>query len=64
MAHGQWERWLVSVDISPRTARAMIQAYEQFGNRQTSAELSSGKIFEMLSLPSDIDRSEREVMAV
>jgi membrane-associated HD superfamily phosphohydrolase len=58
LAHGQWESWLLSVDIVPRTARAFIQAYEQFGNRQSTTVLPTGKIFEMLSLPETVDRQE------
>lgn len=58
LAHGEWERWLRSIDIVPQTARKFIQAHEQFGNRAMSSELAIGKIFEMLSLPSDIDRAE------
>lgn len=58
LAHGQWESWLLSVDIVPRTARAFIQAYEQFGNRQSTTVLPTGKIFEMLSLPESVDRQD------
>jgi hypothetical protein len=58
LAHGQWLSWLESVDIRPRTAQAMIQAYEQFGNTQHAALLPTGKIFEMLSLPESVDRQQ------
>lgn len=58
LAHGQWTAWLESVDINQRTARAMMQAYEQFGNRQMSTVLPTGKIFEMLSLPESVDRDD------
>lgn len=60
LVYGEWESWLKAVDIPPRTARALISAYKQFGNRQTSTVLSLpvGKIFEMLSLPESIDRAD------
>ena len=58
LAHGQFGEWLSTVDISWRTANRMMQAVEQFGNSSTSTNLPFAKIVEMLSLPSDIDRSD------
>ncbi|MBA2869974.1 glutamate synthase domain-containing protein 2 [Anoxybacillus calidus] len=58
LAHGQFGKWLDSIGIARRNAQALMQAYEQFGNTQTSAYLSFGKVVEMLSLPSDIDRQQ------
>lgn len=58
LVHGQWESWLSKVDIEPRTAQRTIQAFEQFKNTTTSSYLSNSKIFEMLSLPSEVDRQE------
>ncbi|EGG36564.1 DUF3102 domain-containing protein [Paenibacillus sp. HGF5] len=58
LAHGQWMRWLAEIEIDHSTAQKFIRAFEQFGNLATSPTIPTGKIFEMLSLPSDIDRSD------
>lgn len=58
LAHGQWYEWLKQLDIAPQTATRFVQAFEQFGNRTTSYDLPTGKIFEMLSLPETVDREE------
>ncbi|MNK97491.1 hypothetical protein D3C87_1178270 [compost metagenome] len=58
LAHGQYEEFLRSIEIEHTAARRMVQAYEQFGNGATSHTLNTSKIFELLSLPESIDRSE------
>lgn len=58
LAHGQWTAWLESVDITPRTAQRMIQAYDQFGKTTHASLLPTSKIFDLLSLPESVDREE------
>lgn len=54
---GGWIRWLEGhVEFTRQTSTRAIQSYEQFGT--TSYHFDVGKIFEMLSLPSEIDRNE------
>lgn len=57
LAKGEFKQWATECcDFDPSTASRFIQAYEQFGD--ATSHLSAGKIFEMLSLPESIDRSE------
>lgn len=56
LAHGQFGAWLESVGFDNRHAHRYIQAFEQFS--PTSGNLSTSKIFEMLSLPESVDRQE------
>lgn len=57
LVRGEWERWVENqCGIKRQTANRFIQSYEQFGT--TSYHLDTSKIFELLSLPEAIDRSE------
>lgn len=58
LAHGQFGDWVESLGFKRDHAHRFIQAYEQFGKPPTSANLTVSKIFEMLSLPADVDRQE------
>lgn len=58
LVHGEYQTWLENVGFDKYTAPKFIKAYEQFSKLQTSPTLGVGKIFEMLSLPQEIDRSE------
>mgnify|MGYP001217423569 CR=1 FL=1 len=58
LAHGEFGKWLESINMEWRTANRMMQAVDQFANSSTSTNLPFSKIVEMLSLPSDVDREE------
>ncbi len=59
LAHGQWIKWCEEeLGIKRQTASRFIKAYEQFSNGTTSYHLPASKIFEIISLPTDIDRQE------
>ena len=58
LAHGDFVKWLVTMDFDRKTAHKFMQAAEQFSNVSTSRHLPVGKIFEMLSLPTEINRQD------
>lgn len=58
LAHGEWMSWLKSVDFDHSTAQKFIKAYEQFGKLATSPTIPIGKVFELISLPLEVDRAE------
>ncbi|MEN3132676.1 DUF3102 domain-containing protein [Bacillus albus] len=58
LVHGEFVDWLESIDLNRKTAHKFIQSFEQFSNVATSRHLPVGKIFEMLSLPQEIERQE------
>ncbi|QRF85356.1 DUF3102 domain-containing protein [Bacillus altitudinis] len=59
LVFGEWGRWLQrNIEFSQEQARKFIRSYEQFGNSTTSWNLDTNKLFEMISLPTSIDRQE------
>ncbi|PEU67263.1 hypothetical protein CN386_29470 [Bacillus cereus] len=59
LVRGEFSGWLENnFDMNKRTAQRFIQAFEQLGNTTTSSHLHSGKIFEIISLPQEIDRQQ------
>src|SRR5690606_13213703 len=56
LVHGEFGEWVEKIGFSKNHAHRFIQAFDQFS--PTSGNLSSSKIFEMLSLPNSIDRNE------
>lgn len=58
LAHGEFGDWAESIGFKRDHIHKFIQAYEQFGKSQTSANLTASKIFEMLSLPAEVDRQQ------
>lgn len=59
IAHGEWEKWLKTVDIPKTTAWQFIQAYEQLGgNVRTFERIGISKIIQIISLPTEINRQQ------
>ncbi|MBJ8025151.1 DUF3102 domain-containing protein [Bacillus cereus] len=59
LVRGEFGGWLeTNFDMNKRTAQRFIQAFEQLVNTTTSSHLHSGKIFEIISLPQEIDRQQ------
>ncbi|WP_141521239.1 DUF3102 domain-containing protein, partial [Bacillus toyonensis] len=59
LVQGQWTNWCEKqCGIKRQTANRFIQAFEQFPNGTTSYQIESGKVFELLSLPQEINRQQ------
>jgi len=58
LAHGEWESWLLSIDMPKTNAYEFVRVYEQFAEVRTSEHLTFRKMAEMLSLPAEIDRQQ------
>jgi len=59
LVHGEFGNWIEEkFDMNKRTAQRFIQAFEQLGNTTMSSHLQSGKVFEIISLPQEIDRQQ------
>lgn len=59
LPHGAYKTWVENdLRFHPSTASRFIKAHEQFGNIATSQKLGTGKMFEMLALPENMDRQE------
>nr|WP_268876867.1 DUF3102 domain-containing protein [Bacillus altitudinis] len=58
LVHGEWMKWLKDIGFNHSTSNKFIKAYEQFSKLATSPTLPTGKLFEMISLPTSIDRQE------
>ncbi|MFD2672790.1 DUF3102 domain-containing protein [Marinicrinis sediminis] len=56
LTHVDFGDWAESIGFNKSHVHRYIQAFEQFSESPTSANLPSSKILEMLSLPSDVDR--------
>ena len=56
--HGEWQAWCkANLNYSYRTAKRLIEVYQELPNLPTSATLSLSKVDEILSLPTE-DREE------
>lgn len=56
--YGNWGRWLrEEVDFTDRQARRLIQVVDEFKTDDV-VRIGSSKIFELIQLPSEIDRQE------
>ncbi|MDX5485550.1 DUF3102 domain-containing protein [Bacillus pumilus] len=58
LVHREWMKWLQDIEFNHSTSNKFIKAYDQFGNGATSYHLPTGKLFEMISLPTSVDRQE------
>lgn len=58
LVHGEFGKWLESIEMDRSTSAKFIKSYEQFKNVGTLPHLSASKIFQIVSLPQDIDKEE------
>ncbi|MED1535481.1 DUF3102 domain-containing protein [Bacillus pseudomycoides] len=57
LAHGEFAKWAKETfGFHATTTSRMIAAYDQFGEISDVAKIGNGQIFEMLTLPSNVDR--------
>lgn len=59
LVHGEWLKWLDSIQINPRHAQQFIQIFDEYGeNAKSISYLGFTKLLHIAQLPESIDRQE------
>jgi hypothetical protein len=58
LVHGEFGKWLEKVDIDQYDASKFIKAYDEFSYLGTYPNLGQSKIFQIISLPKNINKEE------
>ncbi|XLP22013.1 DUF3102 domain-containing protein [Bacillus toyonensis] len=58
LVHGEFGEWLENIDFNHSTANKFMKAYEQFANSELIPNLGTAKIFQLISMPQEIDRQQ------
>ncbi|WP_407337329.1 DUF3102 domain-containing protein [Levilactobacillus brevis] len=53
LAHGEFGKWLESIDIKPRQAQRFIKIANEFSNTTTSSYLGMNVLYEIATMPPD-----------
>lgn len=57
LIHGQFTKWVEGLGYNKRTAQRYMKVYEKFGNMEAAFNLPVSKLFEMLTLPDEVETS-------
>jgi hypothetical protein len=58
LVHGQFGKWLESININQSTADKMIKTFERFSNSELIPNLGMAKMFEITYLPESVDKQQ------
>ncbi|WP_353055064.1 DUF3102 domain-containing protein, partial [Bacillus thuringiensis] len=58
LVHGEFGKWLTNIDFNHSTANKFMKAYDQFANSESIPNLGTAKLFQIISLPQEIDRQQ------
>src|SRR5699024_1966122 len=64
LAHGEWTKWLETINMSQASARRFVRVYEEFGDGKhvTSRSLGITALYELVQIPPE-QRSTEHVTA-
>jgi len=62
LAHGEWTKWLETINMTQDSARRFVRVFEEFGDSKhvTSRGLGINALYELVQIPPDEREAEQK----